>query len=283
MPRVTSLIRRALRPVPLLAIATACHDRLTAVLPAGSEPFSAPAAYRLWWQMAETCSGRTASFDRVQWYVVPGASSLSSTDTGLQGEWFADGNRIVLAGESQLDGSLVRHEMLHSLLGPAAANHPRDQFLGRCGGVVACDERCVADAGPPVKLASNTSVVSGDSMDLGVEVMPTVPSLSSYDGYFALSITAHNPAAHAVIVRLRDLDFTYRYHIRGPSLAIDGAGSPVDVGAIEFAPGETKRYTFDMTAVGNPAFPQIPPQELRVTGAFAGHEMTTPVRVTVAP
>jgi len=281
-----SLIRRALLPLAVLAIATACHDRLTAVLPSGSEPFSAPAAYRLWWQMAETCSGRTASFDRVQWYVVPGASSLSSTDAGLQSEWFAAGNRIVLAGESQLDGSLVRHEMLHSLLGPSGANHPRDQFLGRCGGVVACDERCVADAGPPTALPSNTPIVSGDSIDVGVEATPTVPSLSSYDGYFAISITAHNRAAHPIIVRLPRLDFTYRYSLRGPSLGtIEGAGSPVDVGAIEFAAAETKRYTFDMTAVGNPSFPLIrnPPEELQISGAFAGHEMTTPVRVTVAP
>jgi hypothetical protein len=234
--------------------------------------------------LPEACSGRTASFDRVEWYVLPGAASLSSTDPGVQGKWFADGNRIVLAGDSQLDGPLVRHEMLHSLLGPAAVKHPRDQFLGRCGGVVVCDERCVADAGPPAALPSNTPVVTGDSIDVGAEVTPVAPSASSYDGYFAVSITAHNPAAHPVIVRLSPLDYTYRYSIRGPSLGITGAGSPVDVGATEFAAGETKRYVFDLSVVGsNPNYPLIPPMDLQIAGAFAGHQMKTPVLVTVVP
>ena len=276
-------IRRVLLSCAVMAIAAACHDRLTAVLPSGAERFSAPAAYRLWWQMVETCSGRSASFDRVQWYVVPGAESLSSTDGGIQGEWFTDGNRIVLAGDSQLDGSLVRHEMLHSLLGPAAANHPRDQFLGRCGGVVVCDERCVADAGPPAKLPSNTPVVSGDSIEVGAEITPIAPSGSSYDGFFAISITARNPAAHPVIVRLDDLDYIYRLHIRGLSLEIDGADSPLDVGAIEFAAGETKRDVFDMRVANTVTSPGIPPGDLQITGAFAGHGMTTPLRVTLAP
>lgn len=282
MPGVTGAMRRGSLLGAVLAVATACTDRLTVVLPSGSEPFSAPAAYRLWWQMAETCSGRSASFDRVQWFVVPGARSLSSTDAGLQGEWFADGNRIVLAGESQMDGSLVRHEMLHSLLGNTSVNHPRDQFLGRCGGVVACDERCVADAGPPPALPSNTPVVTGDSMEVGVEVTPAAPSASTYDGYFAVAITARNPATHPVIVRLPELDYTYRYSVVAPSFGLEGAGSPVDVGATHFAPGETKRYVFDMGG-GTLYSPRVPIADLQISGYFAGHAMKTPSHVTLAP
>ena len=50
----------------------------------------------------------------------------------------ADHHVAVLAGEQVGNGMVVRHEMLHELLG--RGDHPAAYFQVRCAGLVACNE-----------------------------------------------------------------------------------------------------------------------------------------------
>jgi hypothetical protein len=103
--------------------------------------------FALWWRMTEACSGLRGSLADVRWYVQPGLETLQIPgDAGRYGGyWWADGNRVLLTERAVTDGWLVRHEMLHALVG--RAGHPREQFGDRCGGIVTCTGECQRDAG----------------------------------------------------------------------------------------------------------------------------------------
>ncbi|HEY0779780.1 MAG TPA: hypothetical protein VGD56_17565, partial [Gemmatirosa sp.] len=108
-------------------------------LPAGATRLTPPPVYARWWAMTEACSGLRRDLGAVDWYVTTGAPSISDGhQSDLGGYYSPASNRIVLADTAALDGATIRHEMLHALLGPAVAGHPRAQFLGRCAGVVHC-------------------------------------------------------------------------------------------------------------------------------------------------
>ena len=135
--------------------------------------FTPPSIYRQWWTLTERCAGRQASFDDVSWYVVPNAETLPGTN-GLNG--LSYGDRIVLAGanDGTAAGDLVRHEMLHAILGSGVAGHPRDMFVGRCAGVVVCVAECLTDGGPappvqydlPVEAPEETRFAAGETKGL---------------------------------------------------------------------------------------------------------------------
>jgi hypothetical protein len=102
------------------------------VLPPGAVPVAAPAAYRVWSERTEACSGLTRDFSSVKWYVVPDVKTFD-TDQGPEvGMWISDrtGDRIVIAGEYQNAEMVVRHELLHHLLGHEG--HPAKYFVTRC-------------------------------------------------------------------------------------------------------------------------------------------------------
>jgi len=96
--------------------------------PAGDQPMAAPDVYRTWWAKTEACSGLTGDFDRVQWEVVPGASFTCSSGH-CAGHWESD-HRIWIAGEYLNNEMVVRHEMLHDLLGHSG--HPSPPFGEGC-------------------------------------------------------------------------------------------------------------------------------------------------------
>ena len=255
---------------PLLALALACEE--VTALPPGSQSFVPPPEYRLWWSMTEACSGLHGSFSSVDWYVVPGTTELPGTHGEYQGEWFVQGNRISLASAEQFDGSLVRHEMLHALLG--VDGHPRNEFLDRCAGTVVCVEECMHDAGAFPDAPAGTPIVSASTLQIGVELQPTPTSATEYDGYFALIVTAHNSADHAVIVRLPpygddNLGVSFSYLMGTDDQ--NGVGTFVlayDPQAVFFRPGETKHQVFDMR-IGNEYQGNIEPGNYIAFGAFA--------------
>ncbi|HXI19732.1 MAG TPA: hypothetical protein VNH46_01525 [Gemmatimonadales bacterium] len=117
----------------LLATLAACEILgPSAALPANAQLMAAPPAYLDWWTKTETCSGLAGHFDRIEWYVVPGAQSFE-TDLGLKvGLWIhsSDGVRIVIAGDYVGSELVVRHEMLHALLD--REGHPAEYFQDRC-------------------------------------------------------------------------------------------------------------------------------------------------------
>jgi len=159
--------------------------------PAGAVAMRPPRAYALWWQLTESCSNRSGVLDRIRWYLVPGSTSITVGGHQYQGFWFPQSSVIVLAGKEVLDGQLVRHEMLHALTGPL---HARQYFIDACGGVVACDEECIIDAGGPAGTPDTTaSVVPVSVVVASSHTDPASPSLAHDSGWVAITVSARNP------------------------------------------------------------------------------------------
>lgn len=266
----------------LLSIA-ACSD-ITA-LPHGSERFTPPPIYRMWWEMTEACSGRTGKLGDIEWYVVPGSSLVRDAGSDVAGFWSPDNNTVVLSGESQMDGSVVRHEMLHALL--FGAGHPRRLFLQTCGGVVACNDACIDDAGPPPAPPAATPHVTPDSLEIAVEINPPAPGGAELGGYFTLTVTARNPANHAVVVDLPSSDGgtwreSFAWSMSSGATRIGANVLAYDPEVTYFGPGETKREVFDCHVNGDEDYETIPPGEYVVEGSYGGKRATAR-SLTLAP
>ena len=95
--------------------------------------YTPPSIYAEWWRAMEECSGRRAPMRRVRWYVVPDAVEFEWRGKTIAGLAFDD-HRIVLAELLTWDQRLVKHEMLHDLLG--VGGHPRYYFELLCGEVI---------------------------------------------------------------------------------------------------------------------------------------------------
>src|SRR3712207_6361615 len=96
--------------VGLLAIVSGCGFD-----PEGDVPMEPPPVYREWWAKTEACSGRTGNFDRLRWVVVEGHSFPFSSGQG--GGHLRTDHHNHPAGGLVMDEMVVRHEMLHDLLG----------------------------------------------------------------------------------------------------------------------------------------------------------------------
>lgn len=266
----------------IAALGTACAE--VATLPAGSEDFEPPPEYQLWWSMTEACSGLRGSLADIDWYVVPNSAYIPGDSRELGGEWYEQGNRIVVASGDQFDGSLVRHEMLHAL---TRANHTRLQFLERCGGVVVCVDACIKDSGPPPAPPPGTPHVSPGAIEVDVDVQPAAPSGEEYGGYFTIVVTAHNPAAHAVIVDLPPSDDdgpseTFAFSVRSGPQSSGYYDRAYDAEVTYFAAGETKRHVFDLHLEDDQGHGGLAPGTYTANGAYGAHG-GAPMTVTLAP
>ena len=279
-------MRRLMLALPLLA---ACETPVGPRLPTNAEPFTPPAVYREWWALTEACSGLQGDFTRIAWFRVPGAESIPLADgTLVNGRWDRVSNRIVLAEESERFGDLVRHEMLHALL--QGGGHPRDAFIGRCGGTVVCEALCIKDAGPPQPPDPAATMVAPSVLQIAVELVPAQPSVSVNDGRFRMVVTARNPMAGPVLVQLppsgdpgppasfsyditdRPLSSGYRYDKRA------------DVPEVSrFAPFETKQFIFDLQIGAGQTRYDIPPGRYWFNGAYGGVWAPSPPTVTLSP
>jgi hypothetical protein len=101
------------------------------------------ASYSDWWKATEECAGLLGSLSRVTWFVVPNRTSFVYGDGQYDGYWWDGVHWILLAGDKVENGMIVRHEMLHELLG--RGDHPAEYFQRRCGSVVGCNDTCRAD------------------------------------------------------------------------------------------------------------------------------------------
>jgi hypothetical protein len=255
-------------------------------LPTGSEHFEPPSVYGFWWTMTEECSGLTGSLADVAWFVVPNADTVSDGVENVQGYWTETNNTIVLAGNSQLTGSLVRHEMLHALL--RSSHHPRLQFLGRCAGVVACIDQCIMDAGPPVAPPAGTPQVSSDSLEVTVTVTPADPGGSKYDGFFSVIVTARNPANHAIEVILPPSgddgpSATYSWSVRNGEGGLSSGDRAYDPSVRYFLADETKQDVADLR-VGpqTTSYGEIVPGEYTIVGAY-GRKASAALQISLSP
>jgi hypothetical protein len=96
--------------------------------PEGDVPLTPPAIYREWFAKTEACSGRTGNFERLRWSVIEGYSFPCSSGQ-CAGHWRTS-HHIFLAGDWVMDEMVVRHEMLHDILG--RTGHPDPPFGAGC-------------------------------------------------------------------------------------------------------------------------------------------------------
>ncbi|MDZ4674748.1 MAG: hypothetical protein SGI84_09850 [Gemmatimonadota bacterium] len=101
-------------------------------LPALALRIEAPAHFRSWFSQTEACSGLSATFQTVEWYVVPGVNSFEVEGADRVGMWqLVEGkSQIVIAGNYLDHEMVVSHEILHHLLG--REGHPNEMFVERC-------------------------------------------------------------------------------------------------------------------------------------------------------
>jgi hypothetical protein len=250
---------KAIRGALLALVAgVSCGHLVDPALPDDAVSFIPPPVYAQWWAMVEECSGLQGSLENIQWFAAPGELRDPSNPADLlEGYWSAASNRIVLTSNDTVDGSIVRHEMLHALV--RAKGHPRSAFLQHCGGVVACPQACVADAGTAPSPDAATARVTPAEIEVTSDVAVVSPGSSSEPSFGTFTVFAHNPFPYPVVVVLPDhfgggvaTTFSYgiiRLHSGG------GVGSgdlAFDIGATYFAAGETKRAVFDFAVLSTP-------------------------------
>ncbi len=112
---------------------------------AGAVEVAAPVVYAQWYTELEQCTGRRGTFDELRWFVVPRWTLVPGRHVfGLA----LPNHRIVLAAGMESQEWLVKHEMLHDLLGDSSHQNPLFAAL-------VSPSPCLAATAPPV-------VVSGD-------------------------------------------------------------------------------------------------------------------------
>lgn len=254
-------------------IVLACGDATAPKLPADAQQYSPPPVYSTWWQMTESCSGLTGQLAAVTWYQT--AQQVTDTRTGdvIAGYWVPGSNQIVLNTLVMMDGGTVRHEMLHALR--QKSGHPRDQFLNKCGGVVDCEEPCIADAGPYPTPPQTPIHVNSDSIDLTLDVEPNTPAHNFDEGRFSITVLAHNKTARWITVTpaagVGAATQTFSIDVHGANGATGRDELGLDPSQTIFSPGETKRHVFDLVIGDYPFANQLLPGDYIARGAFAGY------------
>lgn len=120
-----------LHRLPLLFLLTACGDGF-APGELGAVRFTPPPSYRLMWERAQSCSGRSGEFARLTWWVVPGVRTFEYAEDEPHADGLTDMRSlaVTLAGGALSHPMVVRHEMLHALgIGP---DHPEVPFQDPC-------------------------------------------------------------------------------------------------------------------------------------------------------
>lgn len=272
----------------IIAFAMACDRIVDPPLPANATAFVPPPVYARWWALTTTCSGISGSLDKVSWYVVPGVTQFQLKKETVSAYWTEASNSIVVADSSVLDGSVVRHEMLHSLV--RTRGHPRSAFLDHCLGVVSCTPACVADAGEAPAVGPTGPAVPADSIDIGIDFLPNPPASNVDGGVFTMVVSAHNSADHPVLVSLLSpsgsvaAPFSYAinqaFALGG---GLRGSITITDPALTRFAAGETKRQYFDFVIGSVIRNRSITNGVYRVTASYGSHSTTINPFTIAAP
>jgi hypothetical protein len=230
------------------------------------------------------------------WYQVP-LGALRAAGYG-NAEAYTDvaARQIVIEAGLETNGSPIRHEMLHALLGPAYAlgssahQHPPAYFQGRCAGVVYCDQGCRDAGAPPPSAPIGAPALPLSALDVGIDVIPTHVSRTGHERALTLVLRATNPSGQGGWVAL---DPTLgasppSAHWRG--FRILPAGQPLPVtdltrvdstgivsvdpdGQVPFAAGQTRWVVFDMSGA------LYPPGDYQVVGIFNTRQISAPLTI----
>src|ERR1700722_8172248 len=253
-----------------------CSDTLGP--PVGAVRFTPPAHFRVWWQVAEACAGRSGDFDAVSWYTVPASDSFSLEGQTVNGAWNQDGNKIALGAGQMQNGQLVRHEMVHAIM--QSGDHPRDIFLDQCADVVVCLDRCVSDAGGPPDTSASARIVAASAMEVTFSIIPNPVSLSSGKGWFSCLIAAKNYAPYPVRVAVPLYEGAPQgdFRLEVTALSPDTGGitriySP-PTAYVLFAPAGTAGATRRLVGDVLPSPTELPPGQYQVAAWF----ITQPAR-----
>lgn len=240
-------LRIAAVSMALLGFLAACGDNIVDPrLPPGAKAFTPPSFYSTWWEMTKACSGRSGSLSDVKWYVVPSGVQLELDGESANAYWSAGSNQIVLSELVVDDGQVVRHEMLHALLGKQG--HSRRDFLEICAGYVACTSKCVEDAGPAPVVPANVPRVAPSALEVTMTISPNPLFGGVNAGYFTVLVRARNPAGTPVFVVLPGssdpLPVSFVAQLLGPASELESTFVR-DAAATSFAAGEVKVHAFD--------------------------------------
>ena len=217
--------------------------------------------------MAEECSGLTGSFEAIRWYRAPANRMQAEEGPGTVAFWASKDNRVVLADRAAESARIVRHEMLHALA--QQQGHPRDLFLGKCAGLVRCDEACEVAAGPPPPRDRAVVSVPLDSLVVTVSCVPDQPSSRWNEGAFQVTVVVTNPASHPVFLALPAPAAAFSLRVLPSDWRLIGDR---DDGARElrwFAAGEAKSYVFDLRANDSTAGVVFTAGDYRLVGGFS--------------
>lgn len=116
---MTSRLRSAASCLAVLLACSGCR-----YAPEGAAPLEVSAAYRQWWGEVEQCAGRSAPIERVRFWVIKG-DQFPCPNGPCAGHWRSP-HDVYIAETWVHNAILVKHEMLHDLLGTGA--HPAAQF-----------------------------------------------------------------------------------------------------------------------------------------------------------
>lgn len=285
-PSRRSVGARVRDPVAALLIAlAACTTPTEPHFPDDAIALGVPPQFALWWRMTQACSGLRGDLGAVHWYVQPDVETLSipgDHDKQYGGYWWAIGNRVLLTEKAVTDGWLVRHEMLHVLIG--RAGHPRGDFVDRCGGIVTCTGECRREAGPDSQPSVDAVEIDATELDVTVSVVPS-PTFGLHEngGWFAYVVTATNPRPEAVWVRVQrprpDARGAATFgFVEGPTVwSYAWTAEP----RIAFGPRQTKRYTYDRAVItGSGHAYKAGAHEVR---GFFNSDTTPPASFTILP
>jgi hypothetical protein len=268
---VSVRILRIAAVIAAAALIAACERVVAPPLPADAVQFTPPAVYTTWWQMTEACSGLSGPLSGVTWYQTNDIVYDTHSGDVIAAYWVPGSNRIVVMTTLMNDGGVIRHEMLHALR--QKGGHPRDQFLGKCEGVVDCEGPCVADAGAYPTPPETPLNVSGDGIAITLDVEPHTPARNIDDGRFTVTVMAHNLSMHWVQITPAagvDPGQTFVVDVHGDNGATGSDEQAVDPSQTIFAPGETKRQVFDLVIGDYPFANQLLPGDYITRGGFAG-------------
>ncbi len=80
--------------------------------------------------------------------------------------------------------------MLHALL--QKGTHPRQQFLGTCGDIVACVGECVSSAGGPPDTSQSAPILGPAFLPAAMLIAPDTVSIAADSGWVTITVTLTN-------------------------------------------------------------------------------------------